>query len=319
MKHIAILGANGRLGNAVMHAFHQAGYRVTAVTRNGRVRIAPEGVKCRAADAMNLPQLKKAVRGAEFIFNGLNSPYTDWLQSSLPMARNVLEAARSTRAVHLFPGNVYNYGQQIPELCTADTPMQATGIKGKVRIQVEKLFARAAKKYRLQTLILRAGDFYGGNGRGRQGSWFDLALVDRLASGHFVYPGPTEVMHSWAYVPDLAQAFVALAGQAQRCATFERLLYPGHCLTGAELQALVEKACGRELVLIGMPWRLIKLGAIKVPLWREMAELSYLWSRPHRLDGGDLTRIVGDLVTTAPEQAVHDALLGVKHKRAWQR
>ena len=42
MKHIAILGANGRLGNEAVHAFYQAGYQVTAVTRNGRVRTAPK-------------------------------------------------------------------------------------------------------------------------------------------------------------------------------------------------------------------------------------------------------------------------------------
>jgi uncharacterized protein YbjT (DUF2867 family) len=71
-KTIAILGANGRLGNEALHAFHNAGYRVIAVTRNGKIRKAPGDIEYRAADALDLRQLKKAVSGADFIFNGLN-------------------------------------------------------------------------------------------------------------------------------------------------------------------------------------------------------------------------------------------------------
>lgn len=305
MRHIAVLGANGRLGNEVVYAFHAAGYQVTAITRNGRIRRKPEGITCRAADVMNLRQLKKAVAGANFIFNALNPPYTEWLHAALPMARNVIEAARSQQAVHLFPGNVYNYGPQIPEYCTLATPMAAKGIKGKVRIEMEKLFSIAAGKHKIQTIILRAGDFYGGTG---SGSWFDLALVDKIAKGQFVYPGPTDVMHSWAYLPDLAAAFVALAEQHQSMATFEQLLYPGHALTGAEFQQLVEQAHGKPLKTLGMPWKLIKLGGVLVPMWREIAEVAYLWERPHRLDRTRLQEVIGEWPQTAPEVAVREAL-----------
>ncbi len=311
MKQIAILGANGRLGNEAMHAFHQAGYHVVAVTRYGRVRTAPKTIKCVSADAMNLRQLKKAVRGSDFIFNALNPQYSNWLHMALPMAKNVITAARTHNALHLFPGNVYNYGPQIPELCTADTAMQASGVKGRVRIEMEKLFALAAQKYHLQTLIIRAGDFYGGSGRG---SWFDLSVVDKLNNGQFIYPGPLDVAHTWAYLPDLAQAFVVLAEQAEHCEAFENLLFPGHCLTGAELQALVEQVCGRELTPVAMPWKLIKLGAILVPLWREMAELSYLWERPYRLEGERLTQLVGELAYTRPERSVRDALAALGYQ-----
>lgn len=305
MKQIAILGANGRLGNEAMHAFHQAGYRVIAVTRDGRVRTAPKDMKRVAADAMNLRQLKKAVRGADFILNALNSRYTDWLHMAMPMARNVMEAARSTNAIHLFPGNVYNYGSKIPALCTTNTPMQADGVKGRISIEMEKLFALAAQKYRLQTVVIRSGDFYGGSGRG---SWFDQTIVERLDKGHFVYPGSMDVAHSWAYLPDLARSFVNVAEQAQRCESYENLLYTGHCLTGAELKALVEQTCGRELTCVAMPWKLIKLGAVIVPLWREMAELAYLWERPHRLDGERLHQLVGNLACSTPERGVYSAL-----------
>jgi nucleoside-diphosphate-sugar epimerase len=305
MKHIAVLGANGRLGNEMVYAFHHAGYQVSAVTRNGRIRQAPEGVKCRAADVLNLRQLKKATAGADIIFNAVNPPYTQWLHASIPMARHIMEVARINKAVHLFAGNVYNYGPAIPAHCTADTPMQASGVKGRVRIEMEKLFRIAAEKYQVQTIILRAGDFYGGSG---SGSWFDLALVDKIAKDQFVYPGPTDVTHAWAYLPDLAQAFVAVAEKHQSLPAFEHLLYPGHNLTGAEFQQLVEQAYGKPLQTIGMPWKLIKLGSVLVPMWREIAEVAYLWERPHRLDGSRLREVIGEWPQTAPDIAVREAL-----------
>ena len=39
MTSIAIVGANGRLGQAATLAFHQAGYRVIAVSRNGNLNL----------------------------------------------------------------------------------------------------------------------------------------------------------------------------------------------------------------------------------------------------------------------------------------
>lgn len=264
---IAILGANGRLGNEALHAFHAAGYQVIPVTRNGKIRKIPEGVKCRAADALNLRQLKKALLGTDFVFNGLNPLYSEWARVSLPMARNVMEACRSTRAIHLFPGNVYNYGRAIPAVCDENTPFAGDTLKGKIRIEMEKLFAQVAQKYKVKTLILRAGDFYGGSGRG---SWFDLALTDKLDSGQYVYPGPDDVPHSWAYLPDLARTFVALADQAHKANNIEQFLFPGHVLTGKEFQTLIETASGKSLKPLNFPWKLIKLGRWLVPMWRRL-------------------------------------------------
>ena len=37
-----------------------------------------------------------------------------------------------------------------------------------------------------------------------------VAIVKALAKGKLVYPGPLDRAHAWAYLPDLAQAFVAV-------------------------------------------------------------------------------------------------------------
>ena len=166
----------------------------------------------------------------------------------------------------------------------------------------------------LRSVVIRAGDFYGGG----SGSWFDLAIVKSLRKGRLVYPGPLDVPHAWAYLPDLARAFVAVAQADDGRTLHRRLHFAGHTLTGAQLLEVIE-AAARELGWApadgfrrgGMPWGLIRTGGLLVPVWREIARMSYLWRVPHALDGRSLEAFVGSLPATPVADAVRAALLGL--------
>ncbi len=60
-----------------------------------------------------------------------------------------------------------------------------------------------------------------------------------------------------------------------------------------------------------MPWAVLKLGGLVVPMWREIAEMSYLWQVPHALDGSALARAVGPLPATPIDVAMRDTLLAL--------
>lgn len=55
-----------------------------------------------------------------------------------------------------------------------------------------------------------------------------------------------------------------------------------------------------------MPWGVIRLGGLVVPMWREIAEMAYLWRVPHALDGAALARPLGDIPATSLEVAMRD-------------
>ena len=289
MNTIAILGANGRLANEAMKAFYKAGYNVIAVTRNGELREGIEGIEIRTANAMNAEQLIAATEGADFIFNGLNPLYTKWESMAIPLANNVLLAAKTHGSVHLFPGNVYNYGQTIPAQCDEATPFNTDTNKGRIRVEMEQLFANETA---VKTVVLRAGDFYGGTGTG---SWFDLSIVSKLEKDVFTYPGDLDTVHAWAYLPDLASAFVSAAEQAHSLVMYSQFMFEGHALTGREMKKHIEKAVGRDLKTAGVPWWLLKAIGLVVPMLREVCEVAYLWRKPHRLDGSKLIQAVGSL------------------------
>lgn len=305
MTTVAVLGARGRLSHAVARAFHEAGYKVVAVTRNGRADGLPEAVEHRAADALDRRALIAATRGADIIFNGLNPPYTEWKDKVMPMAENALAAARAHGAAHIFAGNVYNYGHGIAENADETTPFSRSTRKGSLRIDMEERFRRAAAEDDVQTIVLRAGDFFGTD---RTGSWFDLVIASRLARGVFTYPGPSDLPHAWAYLPDLAKAFVALAERRDRFGRFETFTFEGHTMTGNELAGHVEAALGRKVRRARLPWIAIRAGGLFNAMWREIAEMSYLWFTPHRLSGRKLAAAVGDLPRTTAREAVRMAM-----------
>ena len=311
MPRIAILGANGRVSHAAAKAFHTAGYQIIAVTRSGRADGLPAETVQRAADAMDRQSLIRATEGADIIFNGLNPLYPQWRKLVMPMGENVIAAARTHGALHLFPGNVYNYGRAIPAIVGVDTPFEASTVKGGIRIRLEEHFADQARRHGVRTAVLRAGDFYGST---RPGSWFDLAIVEKIGKGRFTYPAEMDIVHSWAYLPDLAAAFVAIADRRTELGVYESFLFEGHALTGAELKRHCEAAVGQSLRTAGVPWPLLRIAGLVSPMMREVCEMAYLWKAPHRLDGAKLETLIGSVPHTDPKAAVARALadMGVK-------
>ena len=313
---ILILGANGRLGLAAAQAFTAAGWMVIAPLRHAPAAGLPAGVRVLQTPIEQTEQLAREAAGARLVLYAVNPPYTDWAKQMLPLARCGMAIAERLGARLLLPGNVYNFGETMPARLTENTPQRAAGRKGQWRIALEAEIEQRCAAGRLRATVLRAGDFYGAGA----GSWFDLAIVKSLRAGKLVYPGPTDLPHAWAYLPDLAAAFVALAGRAPAaCGRFERFHFAGHTLTGAELLAGIERAAAalgiappKAWVHGGMPWGVIRLGGLLVPIWRELAEMEYLWRVPHALDGTALARAVGPLASTPPADALRAALLALE-------
>ena len=305
MKTICIAGAKGRLGNSAVRAFHQAGYRVIALSRDAAAPRLPEGVIQRQCDAYDREALIAACAGADFIFNNLNPPYGHWADKAQQLADNVMAAAREHGAVHLFPANLYNYGSSIPEQCTPATSFRPDTDMGKIRVAMEQSFHTAAEQG-VQTLVIRAGDFFGDDSKG---SWFDLVITSQLAKQRFTYPGSLSIPHSWAYLPDLAQAFVQLAERASDLHPYEEFLFAGHAVTGAEMRQALETAVGKPLKTRAVPWWLLKILGWFSPTMKATTTVAYLWQRPHELDDPRLAEVCGTLQHTPLPEAVRQSVV----------
>jgi nucleoside-diphosphate-sugar epimerase len=247
------------------------------------------------------------------VVHALNPAYTNkaWQAQVLPMTDAALALCKTLKATLMLPGNIYNFGTEMPVRLQEDTPQKAQTVKGRVRIAMEARLQSSG----VPAVVIRAGDFFGAG----TGTWFDQAIVKDLPKGVFTYPGPLDVPTAWAYLPDLAKTFVEVAARRDQFPSFQVLHFAGHTLSArqwievltpiARANAWIEPA--GSLRCKTLPWRLIRLGALVVPTWSGLVEMRYVWNTPHALDNQRLTALLGSEPHTPLASAVQAALGGL--------
>ena len=310
---VLVLGANGRLGAAAVQAYAAAGWRVWAQLRRAPAQPLPVGACALAVPLTDTATLAARAVGARAVVYAVNPVYTRWDSELLPHFRLGMDVAERLGARLLLPGNVYNFGAHMPALLRPGTPQRPTTPKGRQRQAMETELATRATAGRLRGSVVRAGDFYGAG----SGNWFDQAIVKDIRRGKLVYPGPLDVVHAWAYLPDLARAFATLAARPDATPpAFEDLHFAGHACTGAELLAGIQQAAQAQgLQPAGgwrhgsLPWALIRAVGTVYPAWRELARMRYLWQVPHALDGSALAQAIHPPPSPSPSPLAQTSLL----------
>jgi nucleoside-diphosphate-sugar epimerase len=298
---ILVLGAAGRLGFTAAEAFREAGWTVKGLVRPGRAKAVPRRVE--AIEAVARDQAIEAARGCDVVLNALNPIITQWDKNALSLGYSAIAAAESSGATLLFPGNVWNYGRGMPPVLDETTPMQPTTRKGGMRVEMEQRLREACDRG-MRAIVLRAGDFFGAG----RGSWFDLVIVKNIGRQRLTYPGPFDVMHSWAYLPDFTDTLVQLAERRADFNAFEEFAFAGHAMTGNELIATIEQVTNAKFSVRPMSWWFLKTLGQALKLGRELAELEYLWRVPHKISGEKLKAAIGDVPHTPLREAVAASL-----------
>ncbi len=307
---VLILGARGRFGLAAARAFAAAGWRVLGQMRPGTETPADASIEWLPTDLHDTAALTRAAQGASVVVHALNPAYTNvaWQTQAPALLEASIALCRALGATLMLPGNIYNFGATMPPVLREGTPQAARTVKGQVRIAMEARLRASG----VRSIVIRAGDFFG-SGRG---TWFDLSIAKDLRKGVLTYPGPKGVSTSWAYLPDLARTFVAVAERRAQLQPFEVFHFAGHVLTGQrwlDLLHPIARAQGwvrpdAPLRWAGMPWGLIRLGAWFVPTWAALLEMRYLWSTPHALANDRLCALIGTEPCTPLAQAVEQSL-----------
>lgn len=306
-KTVLILGAKGRFGRNAAETFARRGWQVRAFGRNWSE--ATEALDARIekveGDGFSAASIKAAAEGMDVVIQAMNAPYHKWSTDQKAMNDAVIEAMTGTGKTVFIPGNVYNFGTDMPPLLEGDTPHAAKTRKGQFRTAMERSF-RDAKGFR--TVVLRGGDFID---TVQTGNWFDGQMIKDIAKGTFMYPGNRRIKHAWAFLPDMARAMVELAEKADELSAFEDIGFAGYGLTGEELHAGLERVMGRTLKVSGMPWPLVQVLGLVQPMMREILEMRYLWETPHELDGSRLKALLPDFEPTKLDDALAQSLRAV--------
>jgi nucleoside-diphosphate-sugar epimerase len=316
-----IVGARGGWGGEMAATLLARGWHVRALARGATPKGAAHDPHSRlqwvSGDAMQPGDLMRAAEGVQVIVHAVNPPgYVRWDELAMPMLRASMAAAQAQGARLMLPGNVYNFGPDAGQHLREDAPQHPLTRKGRVRVEMEAALQEAAARHGLRSLVLRAGDFFGGGGAS---SWFNTVMVrpgkpvSRVADPHA--PG---VGHTWAHLPDATLAAVRLleldATAPGRLALAERVHFQGHELAdGRDLARcvaqVVAEQTGRAVKISPVPWPLWSALALVLPLLREVREMRYLWQQPLTLDNSRLLALLGDEPHTPLPLAVAGALV----------
>lgn len=285
-----IVGA-GAVGSTTARALADAGHRVRVVTRSGGGPRA-EGIERVAADAADPAVLTGLTAEAVAVYNCANPPYHRWSTDWPPLAASLLTSAERAGAVLVTMSNLYGYGP-VDGPMTEQTPLAATGVKGRIRAGMWAAALAAHEAGRVRVTEARASDFYGPGVTmaGHLGAQF----VPRLLAGKpaRVLQGDVDVPHSWTYVPDVAGALITLA-------TGERAWGRAWHVPTAPPQSLRQVAT--EICRIAgvpdrgvqvLPYWAVRAASPLVPLLRELGEVRHQFTEPFVLDSRAFTATFG--------------------------
>jgi nucleoside-diphosphate-sugar epimerase len=280
MTHTYVIVGAGPVGRHTAEVLRDRGEEVRLVTRSGRVQL--DGVESVAADASDPTQLTGLASGAAALFNCANpTDYTTWEQVWPPLAESLLTAAERTGATLVTASCLYPYGPTDAPMVEGQ-PDAATDHKGRLRAG---MWAEARSRHeagRLRAVEVRGADYVGAGVGGNGHVTRHLATATKGKAAWVI--GRPDLPHTWTDVSDMART---LAAVADRPDTWGRVWHAPSNAPRTQREALTDvlAAGGHAPVAVrSIPMPVLRGLALVNPLMREIAELSYMWTRAYVLD-----------------------------------
>jgi nucleoside-diphosphate-sugar epimerase len=304
MSHL-VIGA-GVIGGRVARLLAERGEQVSVVSRSGS---GPADVTRVAADARDAETMTRLASGAAVIYNCVNPPYHRWPADWPPIAASVLSAAERSGAVLVTLSNLYGYGPGAygpSNPMTEETPLAATGPKGRVRARVWQDALAAHQAGRVRATEIRAADFVGPGAESALGE----RIVRRVRRGKSVSVlGRADRLHTWSFTEDVAGMLVVAGadpdawGRAWHVPSNEprtqRSVIDDLSAAAGVGQVRVSAVPSVVLAGMGLVW----------PLMRELRETEYQFRDDFVMDSSAAQATFG-LKPTAWEEIVAVTVLG---------
>ena len=303
---VHVVTGAGPVGSTVALQLADAGHHVRLLTRSGSGPVHPL-VDRQQVDVSQPAALAEAFDGAMAVFHCIHGSAYDarvW-RAELPRAEKaVLDAAGAAGAVVVFPESLYSYGP-VDGPITEDTPRAAT--RGKLGVRTDLLAQREASA--TPTVSVAASDFYGPVVRNAHAG---ERLVPTVLAGRTMRVlGSLDQPHSFTYVPDLAAAMITAAGSPELWNSFVHAPTAAP-VTQRRLVELVAAAGGvRVPKLSAIPAGVLGAAGLVSREMRELAETSYMFTRPFVLDSSASEQRLG--LSPTPLEA------GLAETVAWWR
>ncbi|MFC5449359.1 SDR family NAD(P)-dependent oxidoreductase [Paenibacillus aestuarii] len=311
LEKAIVIGATGGTGAAITAELVKRGIRTIAFGRSQQklaqlaVRLgSPKHLTLAVGDAMRPEEIAAGAGDADVLFHCANVPYHEMVSKLIPLGESVMEAAERLALKVVAIDGIYPYGRRRMDLVTEDHPKQPHTIKGKVRLEYERMLF--SKRWtQAQTMIVRLPDYYGptANEASYLGSTLEAIAAGKMA----FFIGNMHVPREYVYLPDAAAMVVELANHDS--AFGQNWNIPGAGLiSGREIVRLAQKASGYVKPVIPLKKLALSLIGMSEPVMKEIVEMLYLTEQPLTLSGVKYERFIGPIIATPGIAATVTAL-----------
>ncbi|NLU63635.1 NAD-dependent epimerase/dehydratase family protein [Rhodococcus sp. HNM0563] len=303
MSKLHVVAGAGPVGATVAERLAAQGHRVRVLTRSGSGPEGP-GIERLRIDVNDPRALDQALIGPDgdsavaFYMCIHGSAYSaEVWEKELPSAEQVvLDAAGRIGAVVVFPESLYSYSSP-HEVMTENSPRKAT--RGKLGVRTRLLAARDA--HSTPTVSVVASDFFGPHVLEAHAGERMVPTV--LAGKTSRVLGSADTPHSFTYVPDLAAAMIAAAGNEE---VWNRVLHAptAPAVTQREMATAFAAAAGMPAPKVGtVPAWVLHAGGLMNRDLRELAETVYMFTDPFVMDSSRTEADLGLAPTPLTEAA----------------
>ncbi|MEJ2686272.1 MAG: NAD(P)H-binding protein [Gammaproteobacteria bacterium] len=297
MKTALVMGITGGFGASTAEALARQGWTIRALVRDPvRIPTAFREAQVVVGDAGDPDAVRRAAQGADLLVYGVNPPRYDWKDSALPMLENAARAAEEEGLTLVFPGNVYVFDPAQGPDFDEQAPLSPVTAKGGIRKAMEMRLLEASRRG-ARVIILRMGDYIG---RHAPSAWLGV-LIKRTRKGFTLSaPGPRDLLHTWAYLPDAAQTVAELAAIREQLPAWNVFHFSGYRVSFDDIVDTLATISGRQVTVRPFPWWALRLASPFSVLFRGLCEMRYLWNRQLNLEDRLLQRTLGKPIPHTP-------------------
>jgi nucleoside-diphosphate-sugar epimerase len=272
----------GPVGRATAARLLSGGREVIVAQRNAPSDL-PKGATFAPVDALDRDGVAKAVRGSDQFVVAIGFAYSGvaWREAWPTAILNFMAACKATGARMVFMDNLYMYGAQTMPLVET-MPLSDYRLKPAARSVATRIWMAAATAGEARVAALRAPDFYG---PGVRLSFLGDTSIGKLAHGKpAVFVGSPDVLHDYAYVPDIARAATTLLDAPDSAFGQAWHMPCAPTRTTRDILQITADTLGVKLRISAMPAWMLGPSAMLSPFLRELKEMRFQWDRPYQVD-----------------------------------
>lgn len=318
MKKAIVIGATGGTGAAITEELVKRGVETIAFGRSrqkleqlARRLGNPKHLTLSVGDAMRHEDIVAQAGGADVMFHCANVPYHEMVNKLIPLGESVMEAAERLAIKVVAIDGIYPYGRRQTELITEEHPKQPHTIKGKIRLDYERMLFSKRWSH-AQVMIVRLPDYYGptANEASYLGSTLEAIAAGKMA----FFIGNMQVPREYVYLPDAAAMVTELA--SKDFAYGQNWNIPGGgVISGREIVRIAQSARGIAKPVIPLKKFGLSLIGMGVPVMKEIVEMLYLTEEPLELSGEKYKRLIGPIRATPFKEGIASTVAALQESK----